>query len=418
MEKLKILAIPPNQGGCAFYRVINPMQKLQELYWDKVEIRINDNPLELDVTTNQFPDFNDQNTLKDMRWADVIFVHTITQFGPQYTAMIVNKAKELKKFIHYDTDDLLTDLFEGHRLYSLYKEQKLDDLTKYLYGKADLTTVTQGKFAKRISSHVYKGGGVLAIVRNSIDYNLPNWNLKKTNPKNKNFIRVGWAGGIHHEEDVRAISAVPHIVNSKVGKENVSWDFYGRPEQPKAGEKKDWQHDVWDNYQKIILKGFKGANNWNISNALSPLHYGVFFANMEIAIAPLQPNAFNDSKSDIKVAECGRYKVPLIASNVGCYDETIINGETGYLIDPEEGRAGWVRVLSKCIKNPNHVREMGENLFNITEEYFDLNKVCWRRLSLYEHCFSFLREKHKDYDYNREWTFNNKAEEIKDLVVC
>ena len=71
------------------------------------------------------------------------------------------------------------------------------------------------------------------------------------------------------------------------------------------------------------------AKNWNVHPALPADKYGAMYANMDIAIAPLQMNAFNDSKSEIKVAECGRYKVPLIASNVGCYDETIINGQTG-----------------------------------------------------------------------------------------
>ncbi len=413
MEKLKILAVPPNQGGCAFYRVINPMQKLQELYSDKVEIRFNENPLELDVSAKQYPNFSDENTLKDMKWADVIFIHTICQYGPQYTVLLANKAKELKKFLHYDTDDLLTDLFEGHRLYSIYKEQNLGELTQYLYSIADLTTVTQRKFAERVRPFV---GGILAIVKNSIDYNLPNWNLPKIPPNKKGLIRVGWAGGIHHEEDVKEFSAVPHFVNERVGRENVFWNFFGRPESPKPGEKKDWQHDVWDNYQKIILRGLKGATNWNISSALSPIHYGVFFANMDLAIAPLQSNPFNDSKSEIKVAECGRYKVPLIATNVGCYDETIKNGETGYLIDPEEGRSGWVRVLSKCIKNPNHVKEMGENLHKLTDQYFDLNKVSIFRLNLYESCFKLLNERHKDHNYNRGWVVNPKEDTVKESI--
>ena len=36
----------------------------------------------------------------------------------------------------------------------------------------------------------------------------------------------------------------------------------------------DWQHDVWRNYKKILVGGFRGAQNWNIYNALSPDSYG------------------------------------------------------------------------------------------------------------------------------------------------
>ena len=44
-DKLKILCVPANEGGCAYYRIIAPMQKLQELYGDRVEVRFNKNPL-------------------------------------------------------------------------------------------------------------------------------------------------------------------------------------------------------------------------------------------------------------------------------------------------------------------------------------------------------------------------------------
>ena len=124
-------------------------------------------------------------------------------------------------------------------------------------------------------------------------------------------------------------------------------------------------------------------------------------------------NNFNDSKSEIKVAECGRYKVPLIASNVGCYDETIVNGETGYLLPANASKSEWVKVLTKCIKDPDHVREMGENLHKVTEEYFDLHKVAKHRLKLYEDAIGLVHGREQDPNlnaskkitYNTEWTF-------------
>ena len=130
---------------------------------------------------------------------------------------------------------------------------------------------------------------------------------------------------------------------------------------------------------------------------------------LDIAIAPLQMNEFNDSKSEIKVAECGRYGIPLVTSNVGCYDETIVNGKTGFLIDPDAPKSEWVRVLTKCAKNPKLVRQMGENLHQVTEQYFDINKVVKHRLELYEQCFKLLNERHKDHKYNKEWTFSGNG---------
>ena len=104
-------------------------------------------------------------------------------------------------------------------------------------------------------------------------------------------------------------------------------------------------------------------------------------------------NDFNDSKSEIKVAECGRYRVPLVASNVGCYDETIKNGKTGYLIDPKAPPSEWVKILTKVIKDKKHRDNMGDNLHEITEEYFDLNKVVTQRMQLYKESFELVGRK-------------------------
>lgn len=386
-DRLKILVVHPNTGGCAYYRSLMPYQKLQELYPDKVEIRFNDNPLKLDIKTGEFdyPGAMQDEAPEDIKWAHIVLINNISNFGGPYTARVQGIAKKAGKFVHFDTDDLLTELYEEHHLIDVYKNQGLSELTKHIYYNSDLVTVTQVKFAERIKPFCRS---ILAVVKNAIDYNLPCWNAPRTPSK---AVRVGWAGGIHHNPDVKIFSAVPHLVNQKVGRENVFWDFYGMPPPPKdEKEKQDWQNKVWGHYKSELLRGFKGQKNWNTHYALGPDQYGVFYANMDIAIAPLKMNAFNDSKSDIKIAEAGRYKVPLIASNVGCYNETIVNGKTGYLLDPDAPKTEWVRLLSKVVSDHKLRREMGENLHAITEKMFNINKVVGYRLEIYEKCFQSL----------------------------
>jgi hypothetical protein len=50
-EKLKILACPANEGGCAYYRIIAPYNKIAELYPNEVEVRMDFNPLGMDEKT-------------------------------------------------------------------------------------------------------------------------------------------------------------------------------------------------------------------------------------------------------------------------------------------------------------------------------------------------------------------------------
>ena len=383
---LKILVCPANEGGCSFYRAINPYMKLSELFPHKVQIRFDKNPLgiEDEVGKNQGqwkPDWD----FESMRWADIVMTQNISNFGGQYTARIVGKAHEFGKFVHYDTDDLLTNLYEGHRLEDVYKNKGLSDITKFIYNNSNLVTVTQNKFAERIKPYL-GNGKALAVIKNAIDYNLPSWNHDKQPPPHQRVCRFGWAGGIHHEEDVKEFAGVPHRVNQKVGRENIVWHFFGKP--PDTGEDNDrWQQDVWTNYEKTMMRGDKGTKNHFVHHALPPDNYGGIFTMFDVALAPLQMNEFNDSKSEIKVAECGRYNIPLIASDVGCYSETIVNGETGYLIDPDAPKSEWVRILTKVAKNRKLRERMGQNLHELTEEYFDLNKVVKHRLDLYEECF-------------------------------
>jgi|14BtaG_2_1085337.scaffolds.fasta_scaffold03566_5 glycosyltransferase involved in cell wall biosynthesis len=380
-EKLKILACPSNHGGCAYYRILLPMEKLAELYPDDVEVRWDDNPLgwNADTKTETPSDFEYEN----IKWADVVFTQNIHNFGGFYTAQILQKAHELGKFTHFDTDDLLTDLYGGHRLFDVYKEQQLDEVTKYIYNNVDLVTVTQRKFAEYIQEFVR---GALVIIKNTIDYSLPHWNMPKA-PKPKKLTRMGWVGGIHHDVDVKHFAGIPYLVNQKVGKERVHWGFYGRPGVPIDEESgkpiPDWQQDVWNGYEKVFKTGFKGHSNYRVYPAMAPNQYGAMYTNIDINLAILDDNAFNQSKSEIKAIEGARYGIPLIATNVGCYDELIVNGETGYLIDPKNSKTEWSRILTKCIKDPKHVAEMGKNLKILCDELYDINKVVGGRLDLY-----------------------------------
>lgn len=384
-KKLKILACPANKGGCAYYRIIMPMEKLAELYPDDVEVRFNYDPLDAEGAQEREGALLKPDECEDIKWADIVFFHNIHNFGGPYTVEILKAALELGKFTHYDTDDLLTDLYEGHRLVKTYRDLGLSDLTKALYANSDMVSVTQAKFAERIQPFVTKA---LVIIKNAVDYDLPCWNSPKAPPPNKKHTRIGWAGGIHHEEDVKEFRSVAMGVNSKLGVPNVTWNFFGRPPKGPKGEKdteqEQWQQDVWDNYEKSLSFGVTRKRNVLFHPAMASNEYGYMFRGLEIIIAPLQMNNFNDSKSEIKAMEAGRYGLPLVASNVGCYDEIIKNGETGYLIPPDNPRSEWVKILTRLSKDKQMREELGANLKKITDEYYDINKVVGGRVELYK----------------------------------
>lgn len=377
-RKLRLLSVICNHGGCAYYRLIMPSQKIKEHLSDFVDVRLVENPLKWKKTGQEGKQVEPYqgSDFEDLDWADIVFTCNIHDFGGYYDIKLLEETKKRGKIFHFDTDDLLTDLYSGHRHYDNYKKNQLDDMTKHIYHNSDVVTVTQRKFAERIVP--FMGGGILAICKNNIDYNLKCWNLPKEPSKKQ--VRIGWIGGIHHEEDLKEFTGVMMAVNQAVGLENVKWNFYGRPYQPEG--KKDWQSDVWDNYQKLLTKGAK-KSNVQIFYALPTDQYGVFYTTTDIAIAPLQMNPFNDSKSEIKVMECGRYGIPLVCSDVGCYDEVIKNGETGFLISQENTITEWKKRLTYLVKNKLERERMGKNLKQTTDSLYDINKNIHLRYLLY-----------------------------------
>jgi len=54
------------------------MKMMSEELADKVEVRYNDNPLEIVPEDNYAPE---EDKLTDMNWADIVFVANILKFG-------------------------------------------------------------------------------------------------------------------------------------------------------------------------------------------------------------------------------------------------------------------------------------------------------------------------------------------------
>ena len=114
-KKIKILAVPANSGGCAYYRIIMPMKKLAEKFPDEVELRMTENPLGVQKVQDENgerlepppPDF----VAEDLDWCDIMFTQNISNYGGQYTMQLIGQAKEKGKFVHDDTDDLFTNLY-------------------------------------------------------------------------------------------------------------------------------------------------------------------------------------------------------------------------------------------------------------------------------------------------------------------
>ncbi|MFD4830115.1 glycosyltransferase [Streptomyces uncialis] len=75
-----------------------------------------------------------------------------------------------------------------------------------------------------------------------------------------------------------------------------------------------------------------------------------------VAIAPLRPHVFNQSKSALKALEAGALGIPVVASAVRPYEDYVRHGETGYLVRRDHE---WGRYLRALTEDPGLRAAMG-----------------------------------------------------------
>lgn len=83
----------------------------------------------------------------------------------------------------------------------------------------------------------------------------------------------------------------------------------------------------------------------------------------------------------LSILEAMRAKLPVIASNVGGVNESVFDGNTGFLVDDKEQL---VAKLEKLITDSEKRVEMGENGRESYEKHFTLEKQLEQTFTIYD----------------------------------
>lgn len=86
----------------------------------------------------------------------------------------------------------------------------------------------------------------------------------------------------------------------------------------------------------------------------------------DIALAPLRPEAFNRSKSYIKVLEAAARGIPVVASDYGPYSDFVEDGFTGILCKTPKD---WTDAIVTLIKDRELRHTMGINAWSKAQDY-------------------------------------------------
>jgi glycosyltransferase involved in cell wall biosynthesis len=143
---------------------------------------------------------------------------------------------------------------------------------------------------------------------------------------------IGWAGGISHYLDLREMAAIlPQIL-----------DRYPQAEVRLAGANPAWfpAHDRISFPEPVPIEQYAGL-----------------LGGFDIGLAPLEDTRFNESKSDLKVLEYSMIGLPVIASKVPAYLQSVAHGETGFLArSPKD----WLKHLKSLVEQPGLRAQMGQ----------------------------------------------------------
>ena len=267
----------------------------------------------------------------------------------------ITLAKNLNKKVLFDIDDLLIDIKYTEMIpyiKTLSKSQKdlyLDGVkrmgkTLLICDGAITTTKALAKELRNYTSNIF------------INHNVASeemWKLseealiKKENRTKDNNIIIGYfSGSITHNSDIEMIR--PVLIKILKEFKNVKLLLLGNIEFRNFSEE----------YSSQII--FENFSDWKLLPEI--------ISKVDINIAPLENNLFNEAKSENKWVEASLVKVPTVASNIGEFKEVIINNDTGLLCSDLND---WYISLSSLIRNQNIREIIGKNAYQVCKEKYN-----------------------------------------------
>jgi glycosyltransferase involved in cell wall biosynthesis len=323
-------------SGVSFHRLYTPYARLQLDYPD-VTVDISQNP-------NEWGDlpYDDYDCVVFNRWLGKL----------QYNILPL-LAKKNVPFI-CDNDDywVLPRYNPAYKFYRAYLKNSVKDAIHY----ADAVQVTTPQLFEAASEINKK----VVIIPNCIDPIQQQWQQVTPHPPT-----IGWLGGISHLEDLKLLSGQIKPICEKYGYRFLMCGFHENVR-------------IWAEMEKAIT-GESRANRpawFETREGTRPDIYGIYYAQMDIALAPLTKTKFNRYKSELKILEAAAYKLPILCSEVEPYTNHRDNLGVFFVKNND-----WMTPLSKLIESDKS-KEVGEINHNYCNEHHDIKAVNQRRYEL------------------------------------
>lgn len=281
--------------GCGYYRMLLPATNLPDDRW-KCHASVlsgNDWP-RYDVIIGQRIYMNEEGMAPVENW--------------------VQMCNDPGMMTVYEVDDDLFNVPEGNPAFDVFADEGVQNNIAYCAARADLVTVS----TEPLRDVMLKYNPNVDVIPNFIDESM----LKVERIRNKWPI-IGWGGSATHGLDF-------DVLGDAIGEAMLL--------QPQSlafimGGERSYSAGVPSGRLKRIPWVRDPAKVWKWTREF------------DIGLAPLANNAFNESKSRVKVLEYAALGIPVIASDVPAYREFVDHGVTGFLARSQREWREYIREL-------------------------------------------------------------------------
>lgn len=403
MNKIKILAVSPDEHGVGKYRILDPFNYIKNNYSDEISVDIT-----LDAPINE-------NLYKNY---DIVVFHSyIHRTSHEHNILTIQKLKQLGIKVIVDIDDLWS-VSSDHPMYHTVRFHKLAEKKIEFLKLADYITTTTPIFAKTIKNKLNLKN--VLVFPNAVNDEEEQF---KPNKIKSDKIRFGWLGGSTHEKDLslmkEGINEILEKYKDKAQFVLCGFDLRGTMTEiiDRSGttrERPILPHEsVWTRYEKMFTNNYKYLDedyknflllykelNYNDANksyirrwTKNISEYATNYNFFDISLSPLIENDFNLNKSQLKIIESGFHKNPIIASEFGPYTidlkNAIENGNfnnTGnaLLVSQRKNHKQWFQYMKKLIENPNMIEDLGNKLYETVKDKYSLKNVSNERVQFFK----------------------------------
>lgn len=309
----KILGMARGSDGGGFYRIISPLNALQSSGKAQTYFAYK-NYLAAYIMMQQPDIIVYQTPLHDNM---INFLEYIKTFFPKVTLI-------------YEIDDLLTNIpIDNRAFHNQYKDTSKRLLKGLKY--CDRMVVSTQPLKDAFETYIDD----IRIIPNYLPKAL--WGTLQSKRNRSEKLRVGWAGSIFHKGDLALISKLVENYHDA-----VEWVFFG-----------------------MAPEGLDGKIEFHPGVSLEHYPEKLATLDLDLALVPLEDNAFNAAKSNLRLLEFGILGWPVICSDVYPYREAPVTRVKNRYKD-------WEKAFLSKISDAAALKNEGDQLKKWVEENYML----------------------------------------------